>query len=79
MDMDLFSVKKGKALKIINIILFLWLIGLLMMTYALLINVIMSDQPFNIINLKDLLISFGSTGIIASALYYTNRNKKNNK
>ena len=78
--MDLFSVKKGKALKITNIILFLWMIGLLMATFSSLVNILFSatnniNTSLSTYEVKSFVILLGMTSIVAGSLYFINKDK----
>lgn len=71
--MDLFSVKKGKALKITNIILFLWMVGLLMATFSSMVEIFFSTTSVSTEQVKALVILFGMTAIVTGSLYFINK------
>lgn len=77
--MDLFSVKKGKATKIMNIILLLWFIGALVMSFGLLVNLLIpaEGQSYgNISDLRSFIISLGNACIVGVVLWLINKKKE---
>ncbi|MFA5407459.1 MAG: hypothetical protein WC343_01660 [Bacilli bacterium] len=71
--MNLFSVKKGKALKAVNIILFIWLIGLLTTTFALLVDLVFSIGYIDVEQVKSLIILIGMNFIVAGSICFINK------